>query len=55
MEDFIDSRWVDAIDIGFNESIAKNASKIVKECEKNKIEPEKSIFNISLVRFHIIY
>ena len=35
MEDFIDSRWVDAIDIGFNESIAKNASKIVKECEKN--------------------
>ena len=35
MEDFIDSRWVDAIDVGFNESIAKNAPKIVKECEKN--------------------
>ena len=35
MEDFIDNGWIDAIDIGFNESIAKNASKIVKECEKN--------------------
>ena len=35
MEDFIDSRWIDAIDIGFNESIAINAPKIVKECEKN--------------------
>ena len=35
MEDYIDSRWADAIEIGFNKSIAKNASKIVEECEKN--------------------
>ena len=34
MEDFIDFEWIDAISIGFNEVIAKNAKKIVKRCEK---------------------
>ena len=35
MEDFIDPRWIDAIHIGFNNSIAKKAYKIVEYCEKN--------------------
>ena len=35
MEDFIDSAWVDAIEIGFNKTIAKNSERIVKECDKN--------------------
>ena len=26
MEDFIDNDWVDAIEIGFNKTIAKNAN-----------------------------
>jgi len=34
MEDFIDFEWLDAISIGFNEIIAKNAKKIVERCEK---------------------
>ena len=34
MEDFIDSAWTDAIGITFNDAIAKNAGKIVKECER---------------------
>jgi hypothetical protein len=29
MEDYIDPDWVDTIEIGFNEIIAKSASKIV--------------------------
>ena len=35
MEDYINPEWADAVTIGFNESIAKNATKIVEYCEKN--------------------
>ena len=34
MEDYIDSRWRDAVEIGFSEKVAKKASKIVEYCEK---------------------
>ena len=37
MEDYIDSRWRDAVEIGFSEKVAKKASKIVEYCEKNYI------------------
>ena len=30
MEDFIDEKWVDAISIRFNKTIAKNAKKLLK-------------------------
>ena len=34
MEDFIDEKWVDAISIRFNKTIAKNAKKIVEKCDR---------------------
>ena len=37
MEDYIADEWVDAITIGFSDSVAKNAHKIVKFCEQNYI------------------
>ena len=48
MEDFIDDEWVDAIDIGFNKTIANNAHKLVKQCEKNvKYYGHQWVANIS--------
>jgi hypothetical protein len=35
MEDYIDPDWLDTIEIGFNEVIAKSASKIVAHSEAN--------------------
>ena len=35
MEDYINDQWVDAVEIGFNETIARQAPNIVKHCEKN--------------------
>jgi hypothetical protein len=35
MEDFIAGKWRDAVEIGFNEKIAKSASRIVEYCDKN--------------------
>ena len=35
MGDYIDPRWRDAVEIGFSDSIAKEAHKIVEHCEKN--------------------
>ena len=35
MADFINDRWKDVIEIGFNSIIADNSSKIVKYCESN--------------------
>ena len=37
MGNFIDPQWSSAITIGFNETIAKNAKKIVEFCENNYI------------------
>jgi len=37
MEDYIKDGWGDAVEIGFNEPIARRASDIVKHCEKNYI------------------
>ena len=37
MEDYIKNGWSDAVEIGFNETIARQASNIVKFCEKNYI------------------
>jgi hypothetical protein len=35
MEDYIDPNWVDIIEIGFNDTVAKAANKIVAHCENN--------------------
>ena len=35
MEDYIDPRWRDAVEIGFSEKVAKKASKIVEYCEND--------------------
>lgn len=35
MEDYIKDGWADAVEIGFNEPIARRASDIVEYCEKN--------------------
>lgn len=35
MENFIDSNWLDAIEISYTTAIAAKADKIVAECEKN--------------------
>ena len=35
MEDYIKDGWSDAVEIGFNETIARQATNIVKHCEKN--------------------
>ena len=37
MEDYINPKWNDAVEIGFNERIASNSEKIVAHCEKNYI------------------
>ena len=37
MEHFVDSRWKSAVTLGYNETIAKNAKKIVNYCENNYI------------------
>jgi len=37
MEDYIKDGWSDAVEIGFNETIARQATNIVKYCEKNYI------------------
>ena len=37
MEDYIKDGWGDAVEIGFNETIARQATNIVKFCEKNYI------------------
>ena len=36
-QDYIDEKWQDAIEIGFNNKIAKSADKIVKYCNDNVI------------------
>ena len=36
-QDYIDEKWQDAIEIGFNDKIAKSADKIVKYCNDNVI------------------
>ncbi len=37
MEHFIDPQWKSAVTLGYNETIAKNAKKIVNYCENNYI------------------
>lgn len=34
-QDYINPDWQDAIEIGFNEKIAQNSSKIVEYCNKH--------------------
>ena len=34
MEDFVNSNWLDAISISFNETISKRANLLVEQCEK---------------------
>ena len=35
MEDYIKDGWSDAVEIGFNETIARQATNIVKYCEEH--------------------
>ena len=37
MEDYIADEWVDAITVGFSDTVAKSAHKVVEHCEKNYI------------------